>query len=372
MLTNTQILPALVGVLALLGAFVGRSPASWPFFGFVSAGLFVAMALLESGASSVAFSLAVLAICAGVLFLLRQHRVLAMLLTFAVLLAAHVSGRMANAMVPAVLVGFSYALFRLHDFVLAQPLSDKSLPVRSLLHEGLLRVFAFPARTAGPIILQNDFRINPRTISLGSAFYRRGLWLCALGFVKILIVLPLLRHHFETGLLLPFRGDLTAFRNLLQTAAFQYARIYLDFSGYTDIAVGLCALLGLRVRHNFRRPFAAISLADFWRRWHITLSYWVRRHLYIPLGGSRRGAARTAVNLLAAMLLIGLWHGLSFGFVLWGLLHGLALVLERFAFVPLLQSSGLAEHPGVIGMRWLVTQSTVALLWIPFFWSTPA
>ena len=109
------------------------------------------------------------------------------------------------------------------------------------------------------------------------------------------------------------------------------AQIYCDFSGYTDMAIGLALLLGYQLPQNFNRPYLALSLQDFWRRWHMTLSRWLRDYLYIPLGGSRKGRAKTYRNLMITMLLGGLWHGASWTFVLWGGIHGTALSGERFA-----------------------------------------
>ncbi|HYF12034.1 MAG TPA: MBOAT family O-acyltransferase, partial [Actinomycetota bacterium] len=106
--------------------------------------------------------------------------------------------------------------------------------------------------------------------------------------------------------------------------------IYTDFSAYTDIAIGVAELLGFSFPTNFERPYAATSLQDFWRRWHITLSRWLRDYLYIPLGGSRRGRVRTAFNVMATMLLGGLWHGAGWTFVLWGGLHGVGQVVGRW------------------------------------------
>jgi alginate O-acetyltransferase complex protein AlgI len=106
-------------------------------------------------------------------------------------------------------------------------------------------------------------------------------------------------------------------------------QIYCDFSGYTDIAIGSAALLGIGLKDNFNRPYRSVDLAEFWRRWHISLSTWLRDYLYIPLGGNRRGGVRTYVNLLATMLLGGLWHGAAWNFVVWGGYHGALLALER-------------------------------------------
>ena len=106
-------------------------------------------------------------------------------------------------------------------------------------------------------------------------------------------------------------------------------QIYFDFSAYSDMAIGLGKLFGFRLPENFKRPYSAISLTDFWRRWHITLSRWFRDYLYIPLGGNRQGTARTCRNLAVVCVLCGLWHGANWTFALWGLYHGLFLILER-------------------------------------------
>jgi alginate O-acetyltransferase complex protein AlgI len=107
-------------------------------------------------------------------------------------------------------------------------------------------------------------------------------------------------------------------------------QIFCDFSAYSEIAIGIALLLGYRFRDNFNNPYRARSIQDFWRRWHISLSSWLRDYLYIPLGGSRRGKARTYVNLLITMFLGGLWHGAAWNFVVWGLLQGIGLAAERF------------------------------------------
>jgi len=106
-------------------------------------------------------------------------------------------------------------------------------------------------------------------------------------------------------------------------------QLYYDFSGYSDMAVGLGHLFGIRIPQNFDSPYQATGIRDFWRRWHISLSTWLRDYLYIPLGGNRRGEVRTNINLLATMLLGGLWHGASWTFVAWGGLHGTLLILDR-------------------------------------------
>ena len=137
-------------------------------------------------------------------------------------------------------------------------------------------------------------------------------------------------------------------------------QIYFDFSGYSDMAIGMGEILGFRFPENFRFPYAATSVRDFWRRWHMTLSSWLRDYVYIPLGGSRKSAARTYLNLLLVFLICGFWHGASWNFVLWGLWYGLWLILERLPAVHRL----LKKIPGVI--RWVFTMAVVLLGWVLF------
>ena len=136
------------------------------------------------------------------------------------------------------------------------------------------------------------------------------------------------------------------------------AQIYCDFSGYTDMAIGLALLMGIVFPQNFNRPYRSRSFGEFWRRWHITLSRFLRDYLYIPLGGNRGGRLRTARNLMITMLLGGLWHGAAWGFVLWGGIHGTALVIEhQFRGRDL----GIPEW-----LKWFVTFHVVVLAWIVF------
>src|SRR5262249_19221863 len=139
-------------------------------------------------------------------------------------------------------------------------------------------------------------------------------------------------------------------------AAASYAlQIYFDFSGYSDMAIGLARMVNVRFPLNFASPYKATDIADFWRRWHITLSGFLRDHVYIPLGGNRRGEARRNVNLMATMLLGGLWHGAAWNFVLWGGLHGLCLVVHgQYRW----------NLPAAAGR--MLTLLAVVVAWVPF------
>ena len=181
---------------------------------------------------------------------------------------------------------------------------------------------------AGPIVraahflpqLANRFRVDAEDVEAGLSRIAAGL------FKKVVLADQLALYVdrvFSAGELAP-AGNV-----LLATYAFAF-QIYFDFSGYTDIAIGLGRLFGFRIPENFDRPYRAWSPQEFWRRWHITLSTWLRDYLYVPLGGSRRGATRNQANLLITMLLGGLWHGAAWTFVLWGAYHGLWLAAHRW------------------------------------------
>jgi alginate O-acetyltransferase complex protein AlgI len=150
----------------------------------------------------------------------------------------------------------------------------------------------------------------------------------------------------------------------LGTIAFS-GQIFCDFAGYTTTAIGASLMLGFSLIDNFRYPYAAIGFSDFWRRWHISLSTWLRDYLYVPLGGNRKGPGRTYVNLLLTMLLGGLWHGAAWTFVAWGGLHGCYLVIERF----LRQRIGnwaIWQHVGSrLGLA-LLTYALVNITWVFF------
>jgi alginate O-acetyltransferase complex protein AlgI len=137
-------------------------------------------------------------------------------------------------------------------------------------------------------------------------------------------------------------------------------QIYFDFSAYSDMAIGLGEMMGFRFPENFRRPYHSRSVTEFWRRWHITLSSWLRDYLYIPLGGNRRGSTRTAVNLMTVMVLGGLWHGAAWTFVAWGAWHGAWLMAERVMRV----RRGAPATPPVLGR--LYTLMVVIVGWVFF------
>ncbi|MBV8431454.1 MAG: MBOAT family protein, partial [Solirubrobacterales bacterium] len=192
--------------------------------------------------------------------------------------------------------------------------------------DGAVYLAFFPHLVAGPIVRGSELfpqlreRGDPKRID-GS----RAAWLIMAGLAKKVVISSFLARaivdpvfalpHQHSGLEVLF-------------GIYGYAiQIYADFSGYTDIAIGVALLLGFRFPDNFNAPYAAVSMQDFWRRWHMTLSSWLRDYLYVPLGGNRKGTARTAFNVFVTMLIAGLWHGAAWTFVAWGAYHGAAQVV---------------------------------------------
>ena len=187
----------------------------------------------------------------------------------------------------------------------------------------------FPQLVAGPIVRAADFLPQIRKpLSLSREHMGQGLVLIMSGLFKKVVLSDYISVNFADRV---FDAPLlySGLENLL--AAYGYAvQIYCDFSGYSDMAIGLALLMGFWLPENFRRPYLADSIQNFWRRWHISLSSWLRDYLYISLGGSRKGSFRTFLSLMLTMLLGGLWHGASWVYVIWGGLHGLGLAFERF------------------------------------------
>ena len=221
----------------------------------------------------------------------------------------------------------------------------------------------FPHLVAGPIVRASELagqitkRPDPRTIPAGEAF-----WLIGQGLLKKVVI----SSYLATALVDPV-FDVPGQHSRAEVAAAVYAyaiQIYADFSGYTDIAIGCALLLGFRFPQNFDAPYRARSLQEFWHRWHMSLSRWIRDYLYVPLGGSRGGRIATARNLVVAMVLAGLWHGAAWTFLVWGALHAVALVIER-ALRAVWRPMGMPPEL-VAALQWLVTFHVVCLGWVFF------
>ena len=236
----------------------------------------------------------------------------------------------------------------------------------------------FPQLVAGPIlrashflpqlrekISNNNITSSLRTITIHDASLRLGISLMAIGFFKKMFfadnIAPMVNEIFNV----PY--GLESFSVMLGAIAFG-VQIYCDFSGYSDIAIGAAIILGFHIPANFNKPYFAVSPADFWRRWHISLSTWLRDYLYIPLGGNRKGNSRTYVYLITVMFLVGLWHGASWNFVIWGLMHGAYLTVQKLVtnkFPSLKNSKFLKTRTGKI-ISILTTQYLIFMTWLAF------
>jgi alginate O-acetyltransferase complex protein AlgI len=231
--------------------------------------------------------------------------------------------RIASPLLP---LGVSFFVF--HAISLMMDAYRGKLKETVRVQDALLYVAFFPQLIAGPILRASSFmpqlrvRRNPETIRVNCA-----LLLIVSGLVKKVVVSSLL----ATRLVEPVFAapQMFGWPDILLAIYGYAAQIYCDFSGYTDMAIGCAMLLGYRFPRNFNAPYTAANPQDFWRRWHISLSNWLRDYLYFPLGGSRTGATRTCMNLMITMLLGGLWHGASWTFVIWGALHGCYLIAHR-------------------------------------------
>lgn len=259
-------------------------------------------------------------------------------------------------------VGISFYTFQTLSYSI-DVFRNKAKPWHSFLDYAMYVTF-FPQLVAGPIVRASEFL--PQCIKetkLTSQQFGWGAGMMVLGlFQKIVVadglLAPVVENVYGSGVV----PDTAA--AWCGTLAFA-GQIFCDFAGYSTCAIGAAMCLGFNLPTNFRFPYAAIGFSDFWERWHISLSSWLREYLYIPLGGNRNGVGRTLANLMITMLLGGLWHGASWNFVIWGGLHGLFLIAERmgkkwFGALPVWRS------PLVRVLLGLLTFALVCVAWVFF------
>jgi alginate O-acetyltransferase complex protein AlgI len=261
-------------------------------------------------------------------------------------------------------IGISFYTFQSLSYTL-DVYRSRLKPTNSFLNFALYVSF-FPQLVAGPIVRATDFLWQTENEpDIDSSQFSWGIFLCAWGLFKKVVLAD------NIGIVVNEIYANTATAGILDSwiATYGFAvQIYCDFSGYSDMAIGLALMLGFHIPDNFLRPYGALGFSDFWRRWHISLSSWLRDYLYISLGGNRYSAFRTHANLMLTMLIGGLWHGARWTFVVWGGLHGLYLICERFFFpflgidrnktdrLPLYQKAVL----------WFVVTNAVCLAWTFF------
>jgi alginate O-acetyltransferase complex protein AlgI len=223
-------------------------------------------------------------------------------------------------------VGISFYTFQSISYVI--DVYRGVLPAHRNVRDYMLFVAFFPQLLAGPIVRGVEFLPQMKTIHpLRGENLRLGVERFVRGFAKKVLFADTLAVFAD-----PVFAHPAAFSTLTcWLAAIAYTgQVYYDFSGYSDMAIGVAKMLGIRFPENFSHPYLSLNVAEFWRRWHISLSSWLRDYLYIPLGGNRNGRGRTYLNLALTMLLGGLWHGASWTFVAWGAIHGTALALHKW------------------------------------------
>ena len=261
-------------------------------------------------------------------------------------------------------VGISFYTFQTMSYTI-DVYREKNEPYEDFLSFACYAAF-FPQLVAGPIVRADHFQKQISTVlKPSSGRFRLGLTLIIYGLAKKLIIADNVALHvntiFENSSGLDNIG-------LVWWGAFAFGiQIYCDFSAYTDIAIGSSHLLGIELPENFDSPYAATSPQDFWRRWHISLSTWLRDYLYIPLGGSRNGPRVLIFALMTTMILGGLWHGASWNFVLWGFMHGILLIVHRWLVKRKFVRTVFEIMPRTsVFSGWIITQYFIFMTWLIF------
>ena len=231
-------------------------------------------------------------------------------------------------------IGISFFTFHAISYVVDVHRRDASAQKRPV--EAALYLLLFPQLIAGPIIRYREIASQLTRRLVTSSDFAYGIRRFVIGFAKKMLIANIVAGPADQIFAMPV-AELTAGHAWLAVICYTL-QIYFDFSGYSDMAIGLGRMFGFRFPENFNYPYVASSVQDFWRRWHMSLSAWFRDYVYVPLGGNRAGTSRLYVNLVTVFFLCGLWHGASWTFVIWGLFHGAFLVIERLGLARGVQS----------------------------------
>ncbi len=256
-------------------------------------------------------------------------------------------------------VGVSFYTFQSISYIV-DVYKGRVAPTRTWM-EYIFFLSFFPALVAGPIVRADYFlpQINENHKATSREVYF-GFWLIILGIIKKAIIADYISQYND--LIFASPTGYSGFESLMGVIGYTM-QIYCDFSGYSDMAIGIALIMGFRLNANFDFPYKSKNLTEFWRRWHISLSSWLRDYLYIPLGGNRKGTFRTYLNNFLTMLIGGLWHGAAWKFVFWGAMHGVGLAVHK-ASQPIL--SKIPNIWPVRALSWVVTMTVVSLLWVFF------
>lgn len=256
-------------------------------------------------------------------------------------------------------VGISFYTFQSISYVV-DVYKKRIKPTRSWF-DYLFFLSFFPALVAGPIVRADYFlpQIKNNRHATRNDIYG-GLWLIIIGIIKKAVIADYIAQYND--LIFNDPSLYTGVQTLMGVLGYTM-QIYCDFSGYSDMAIGLALIMGFKLGINFNTPYQSKNVTEFWRRWHISLSSWLRDYVYIPLGGNRKGTIRTYINNFLTMLIGGLWHGAAWKFVFWGAMHGVGLAVHK-AFKPILIR--IPDNWVVTFISWLLTFTYVSLLWVFF------
>lgn len=252
-------------------------------------------------------------------------------------------------------VGISFYIFQSISYLV--DIYRKDAPVQKSIKNLALYISMFPQLVAGPIVRYNSIAQDiERKREISFDVFILGLKIFIIGLAKKVLIANQMAVIADTM----FAQDaayLTALNAWIGALAYTF-QIYFDFSGYSDMAIGLGLMIGFKFPLNFNYPYISYSITDFWRRWHISLSSWFKDYIYIPLGGNRVKVSRMYLNLLIVFTITGIWHGANWTFLVWGLFHGFFLVLEKF--------TGLNKMEKYKPFRWIITMVIVITAWVFF------
>ena len=252
-------------------------------------------------------------------------------------------------------LGISFFTFQQISFIVDSYRED--IPKYNFIYYASFVAF-FPQLIAGPIVSHDEMMpqfLDNTKKKINWENMGQGIYIFVLGFAKKVLLADTFNNAVEYGFLK--YASLDSLSSILVMLAYTL-QIYFDFSGYCDMAIGAAKMFNIDLPINFNSPYKALSIREFWQRWHITLSRFLTKYIYIPLGGSRKGIVRTCINLFIIFLVSGLWHGAAWTFVFWGAAYGVLMIIERIFEKPLQK-----VHPA---LKWLVTFTLVNVLWIFF------
>jgi D-alanyl-lipoteichoic acid acyltransferase DltB (MBOAT superfamily) len=258
-------------------------------------------------------------------------------------------------------LGLSFFIFQTSSYII-DVYRGNLKPEESFINFATFIVY-FPHMAAGPIMPARVLipQIASKKIRPNFEQIQSGLFLIAVGLFRKIVIADTLAPMVNRILENPDDFD---WKSLVIASIGFGLQIYGDFAGYSAIARGVSRLLGIEMMVNFRQPYLATTVTDFWRRWHISLSTWFRDYLYVPLGGNKKSKLRTNFNLMIVMTIAGLWHGAAFGFVLWGILHGLFLIVDKF--VTKYRDRNRTFMTLTNPLAWVFTQAAVFFAWVFF------